>query len=215
MTNVSLTPELERFAEACVQSGRYNSFSDVARAALRLLQEMERTRRAVPRLPPEAEAEGERDGFLTLERSGRPRCGRIDDAVTPDRSMRRHGCSHHVRVANSGKLPSGSPRTIPRWLTHSITAGERAPRKAERSPNAWQTEARSAAQSRHRFWSLRGFPYLLVYDAPCDPTLEFCARCTLLVTCRRPWPISNRSSLTAPPSDFESFPLTPLCSSLA
>ena len=35
MPNVSLTPELERFAEACVQSGRYNSVSEVTRAALR------------------------------------------------------------------------------------------------------------------------------------------------------------------------------------
>ena len=38
MPNVSLTPELERFAEACVQSGRYDSVSDVVRAALRLLR---------------------------------------------------------------------------------------------------------------------------------------------------------------------------------
>ena len=37
MPNVSLTPELERFAEACVRSGRYNSVSEVTRAALRLL----------------------------------------------------------------------------------------------------------------------------------------------------------------------------------
>ena len=41
MPNVSLTPELERFADACVQSGRYNSVSEVARAALRLLQQVE------------------------------------------------------------------------------------------------------------------------------------------------------------------------------
>ena len=35
--NVSLTPELERFVEAKVQSGKYKSASEVMRQALRLL----------------------------------------------------------------------------------------------------------------------------------------------------------------------------------
>lgn len=67
MPNVSLTPELERFAEACVQSGRYNSVSDVTRAALRLLQQVEQQRRDFLATLDAAEAEGERDGFLTVE----------------------------------------------------------------------------------------------------------------------------------------------------
>lgn len=37
--NVSLTPELERYARSKVQSGRYNSASEVVREALRLHQE--------------------------------------------------------------------------------------------------------------------------------------------------------------------------------
>ena len=37
MPNVSLTPELEGFAERCVASGRYGNVSEVMRAALRLL----------------------------------------------------------------------------------------------------------------------------------------------------------------------------------
>lgn len=37
--NVSLTPELERFVSAKVESGRYNSASEVVREALRLLEE--------------------------------------------------------------------------------------------------------------------------------------------------------------------------------
>jgi antitoxin ParD1/3/4 len=65
--NVSLTPELERFAEACVQSGRYNSVSEVTRAALRLLQQVEQQRREFLVMLDAAEAEGEREGFLTLE----------------------------------------------------------------------------------------------------------------------------------------------------
>jgi putative addiction module CopG family antidote len=35
--NVSLTPELEKFVSAMVDSGRYNSASEVVREALRLL----------------------------------------------------------------------------------------------------------------------------------------------------------------------------------
>jgi antitoxin ParD1/3/4 len=67
MPNVSLTPELERFAETCVQSGRYNSVSEVTRAGLRLLQELEAQRAALLASLEQAEAEGERDGFFTLE----------------------------------------------------------------------------------------------------------------------------------------------------
>lgn len=37
--NVSLTPQLEKFVSAKVQSGRYNSASEVVREALRLLEE--------------------------------------------------------------------------------------------------------------------------------------------------------------------------------
>ena len=63
MPNVSLTPELEGF----VQSGRYNSVSEVTRAALRLLQQVEQQRREFLAMLDAAEAEGEREGFLTLE----------------------------------------------------------------------------------------------------------------------------------------------------
>jgi len=36
--NVSLTPELEQFVSAKVESGRYNSASEVVREALRLME---------------------------------------------------------------------------------------------------------------------------------------------------------------------------------
>jgi len=42
--NVSLTPELERFIQEKVQSGRYNSASEVICEALRLLEEHEQIR---------------------------------------------------------------------------------------------------------------------------------------------------------------------------
>jgi antitoxin ParD1/3/4 len=40
--NVSLTPELEQFVQTKVQSGRYNSASEVVREALRLLEDHEK-----------------------------------------------------------------------------------------------------------------------------------------------------------------------------
>jgi antitoxin ParD1/3/4 len=42
--NVSLTPELEKFVSAKVDSGRYNSASEVVREALRLLEEHDSAR---------------------------------------------------------------------------------------------------------------------------------------------------------------------------
>lgn len=44
--NVSLTPELEQFVQTKVESGRYNSASEVVREALRLLEEHEKVRAA-------------------------------------------------------------------------------------------------------------------------------------------------------------------------
>lgn len=44
--NVSLTPELDRFVLGKVESGRYNSASEVVREALRLLEEQDRARSA-------------------------------------------------------------------------------------------------------------------------------------------------------------------------
>jgi antitoxin ParD1/3/4 len=44
--NVSLTPELDKFVADKVESGRYNSASEVVREALRLLEEHDRARGA-------------------------------------------------------------------------------------------------------------------------------------------------------------------------
>ena len=66
-TNVHLTPELERFARGCVDSGRYNNVSEVLRSALRLLQDQEERRQAFLASIDDAVAEGERDGFFTAE----------------------------------------------------------------------------------------------------------------------------------------------------
>jgi antitoxin ParD1/3/4 len=66
-TNVSLTPELERFARECVAEGRYNNVSEVMRAALRLLQEWEQQRQQFTSMLDEAVAEAGRDGTFTVE----------------------------------------------------------------------------------------------------------------------------------------------------
>jgi len=44
--NVSLTPELDSFVAGKVESGRYNSASEVVREALRLLEEHDQARDA-------------------------------------------------------------------------------------------------------------------------------------------------------------------------
>jgi antitoxin ParD1/3/4 len=44
--NVSLTPELDKYVAAKVESGRYGSASEVIREALRLLEERDQARSA-------------------------------------------------------------------------------------------------------------------------------------------------------------------------
>jgi putative addiction module CopG family antidote len=67
MTTVSLPQELEQFAAAAVAAGRYQDLSHVLAAGLRLLQRAVAARAAFNASLEEAEAEGEREGFLTIE----------------------------------------------------------------------------------------------------------------------------------------------------
>jgi antitoxin ParD1/3/4 len=66
-TNVHLTPELERFARACVEGGRFDNVSEVVRAGLRLLQEAEERRDRFEAMLREVENETDRDGGHTLD----------------------------------------------------------------------------------------------------------------------------------------------------
>jgi antitoxin ParD1/3/4 len=66
-TNVNLTPELERFAQACVESGRFNNVSEVIRSGLRMLQEAEERRAAFVASLEAAHEEGLRVGLATVE----------------------------------------------------------------------------------------------------------------------------------------------------
>jgi antitoxin ParD1/3/4 len=66
-TNVSLTAELERFAQSCVDSGRFNNVSEVVRSGLRLLQDAEERRAAFVASLEASIEEGKRVGFATLD----------------------------------------------------------------------------------------------------------------------------------------------------
>ena len=65
MDDVTLPPELERFAEEAVAAGRYRDLSEVVAAGLRLLQRQEQARATFNASLEEAEAEGDREGYLT------------------------------------------------------------------------------------------------------------------------------------------------------
>ncbi len=66
-TNVSLTPELEHFAQSCVESGRYNNVSEVVRSGLRMLLDAEQRRAAFVASLDAAMEEGLRDGCATID----------------------------------------------------------------------------------------------------------------------------------------------------
>ena len=83
-TNVHLTPELERFAQECVKSGRYNNISEVVRSGLRMLQDADARRAAFIASLDEAVAEGDRDGFLTVDEVRRD----VRDAIAKARARR-------------------------------------------------------------------------------------------------------------------------------
>lgn len=80
MLNLHLPPDLERFATACVDTGRYASVSDVTEAALRLLQQTEAERGDFLTMLYAAETEGEAEGFLDVDAVDALLRSVIDDA---------------------------------------------------------------------------------------------------------------------------------------
>ena len=65
MDDITLTPDLERFATEAVAAGRYRDMSEVVQAGLSLLQQTEAELADFVASLEEARAEGERDGFLS------------------------------------------------------------------------------------------------------------------------------------------------------
>lgn len=67
MPDVTLPPDVERFATEAVAAGRYKDVSAVIIAGARLLQRQDAARAAFAASLDAAIAEGERDGFFTIE----------------------------------------------------------------------------------------------------------------------------------------------------
>lgn len=67
MDSVTLPPELERFAAEAVAAGRYRDLDEVIAAGVGLLLRAEAERAAFVRSLEEAEAEADRDGWLTAD----------------------------------------------------------------------------------------------------------------------------------------------------
>jgi antitoxin ParD1/3/4 len=67
MDAVTLPPDLERFANEAVAQGRFHDVAEVVRAGVSLLQRAEAERAAFEASLEAAEAESEREGFLTIE----------------------------------------------------------------------------------------------------------------------------------------------------
>ena len=79
MDGVSLPPDLERFATEAVAAGRYRDVADVVAAGVRLLQQADAEVAAFVRSLDEAQAEGERDGFLTAEQIHQEMSAMLDE----------------------------------------------------------------------------------------------------------------------------------------
>jgi putative addiction module CopG family antidote len=67
MDNVTLPPELERFATEAVAAGRYRDVSDVVAAGVRLLRQAEAELSVFVNSLEAARAEADRDGWVSLE----------------------------------------------------------------------------------------------------------------------------------------------------
>jgi len=67
MDNVTLPPELERFAAEAVAAGRYRDMSDVVAAGVSLLRDAEAEITAFVDSLEAARAEAERDGWVSLD----------------------------------------------------------------------------------------------------------------------------------------------------
>jgi putative addiction module CopG family antidote len=67
MDDVTLPPELERFAEEAAAAGRYRDRSELVAAGLRLLQRQEQARAELLTSVLVAEEEADRDGYLTAD----------------------------------------------------------------------------------------------------------------------------------------------------
>lgn len=85
MDNVVLPPELEQFAAKAVAAGRYRDVGEVVAAGVGLLRRTEAQREALLASVQAAEAQGERDGFLSVDEVMRDADTLIDEMATTPR----------------------------------------------------------------------------------------------------------------------------------
>ena len=83
MDDVILTPELERFTAEAIATGRYRDVSEVVQAGLNLLQRVDAARAELLASVLAAEAEGDRDGYLSLDQLEAEMRDAIQSAVRP------------------------------------------------------------------------------------------------------------------------------------
>ena len=67
MTDVTLPPELERFAAEAIAAGRFRDLNELLAAGVDLLKQHEAARAAFVKTLDDAVAEADRDGWLTVE----------------------------------------------------------------------------------------------------------------------------------------------------
>jgi putative addiction module CopG family antidote len=65
MNDMTLPPELERFAAEAIAAGRYRDKAELLAAGVSLLQQQERARAELLASVLAAKADGDRDGYLT------------------------------------------------------------------------------------------------------------------------------------------------------
>jgi len=80
MDNLTLPPELERFAAEAIAAGRYRDVSDLVAAGVSLLRRAEAARAEFIASLEEAEAESEREGWHTIDDVHAEMTALIDEA---------------------------------------------------------------------------------------------------------------------------------------
>jgi putative addiction module CopG family antidote len=84
MDDMTLPPELERFAAEAIAAGRYRDKADLLAAGVSLLQRQERARAALLSSALAAKEEGDRDGYLTGDEvAARVRVSIVRRSATP------------------------------------------------------------------------------------------------------------------------------------
>jgi len=85
MDGIALPPDLEQFAAEAVASGRFRDMDDLVRTGVDLVRRREKVRAAFIASLDESLAEGERDGFFTIEEVERDMDAAIAEVVTKTR----------------------------------------------------------------------------------------------------------------------------------